>query len=61
MKTEDMPTRGFKVYIDEVGDPGFTFKEDDTVHGRAGSSEWFVLSAVLQPLELDHVLADVCR
>ncbi len=56
-----MPTRGFKVYIDEAGDPGFTFKEDDTVHGRGGSSEWFVLSAVLQPLELDHVLADVCR
>jgi hypothetical protein len=38
----------FNVYIDESGDEGFTFKENNT-----GSSRWFVLSAAITRSESD--------
>lgn len=38
----------FRIYIDEAGDEGFTFRPD-----RTGSSEWFVLSAVITRVEDD--------
>ncbi len=38
----------FKVYIDESGDEGFAFKAP-----RIGSSQWFVLSAVITRWEID--------
>lgn len=43
-----MPHPSFKIYIDESGDEGFAFKAP-----RFGSSQWFVLSAVITRWEID--------
>jgi hypothetical protein len=51
----------FNVYIDEAGDPGFTFKDGNLLNKNGESSEWLVLSAVLQPLESNFRLNEVCQ
>lgn len=38
------------VYIDESGDEGFTFRDPP----QKGSSDWFVLSAIITPFYMDH-------
>ncbi|MER9446804.1 DUF3800 domain-containing protein [Mesorhizobium sp. M0254] len=40
----------FLVYIDESGDEGFTFRP----YPNKGSSDWFVLTAVITPVYIDH-------
>src|SRR3981189_1911220 len=44
------PNSSFVVYIDEAGDTGFKFRNSD---GSKGSSEWFIVSAVVVREE-DH-------
>jgi Protein of unknown function (DUF3800) len=43
------PSYSHVAYIDEAGDEGFKFAVD----GKKGSSEWFVLSAVIVRTEID--------
>ncbi|MCK6448932.1 MAG: DUF3800 domain-containing protein [Planctomycetes bacterium] len=47
-------TCAFRVYIDESGDEGFVFNPDGS-----GSSEWFVLSAVVTRTANDRELIDL--
>jgi hypothetical protein len=46
---------GFRVYIDESGDEGFKFGSE----GQGGSSEWFVLSAVVIRACNDRAMMDM--
>jgi hypothetical protein len=50
----------FNVYIDEAGDVGFKFKDLDAAERKGESSEWLVISAVIQTLDSDSALADLC-
>ncbi|HWE01892.1 MAG TPA: DUF3800 domain-containing protein [Tepidisphaeraceae bacterium] len=43
----------FIVYIDESGDDGFKFNT-----GGSGSSEWFILSAVVIRARNDHMIRE---
>lgn len=44
----------YRVYVDESGDEGFVFRPD-----RSGSSDWFVLSAVIARTEHDPALIEL--
>ena len=44
----------YRVYVDESGDEGFVFRPD-----RSGSSEWFVLSAVVARASHDRSLIEL--
>ncbi len=46
----------FRVYIDESGDEGFTFRPN-----AGGSSEWFVLSGVVVRQEKDHAVVSTMK
>jgi hypothetical protein len=46
----------YRIYIDESGDEGFSFKPH-----AGGSSEWFVLSALIVRCENDHKLIESMR
>jgi len=48
----NMPSSS-KVYIDESGDDGFVFRPN-----AAGSSEWFVLSAIVIRYEKDFRIVE---
>lgn len=50
-----MPNR-FVAYIDESGDDGFAFPEQD---GGNGSSDWFVLSAIVTPVARDKEVIEL--
>jgi Protein of unknown function (DUF3800) len=44
--------RSFLAYIDESGDEGFVFKSAP----EKGSSDWFILSAVVVPTNQDNII-----
>ena len=46
----------FVIYVDESGDEGFKFKEK-----ASGSSEWFVLTAVITRKNSEPVLLETMR
>ncbi|MEF2549684.1 DUF3800 domain-containing protein [Aurantimonas sp. E1-2-R+4] len=45
----------FTVYIDESGDEGFTFRD----YPNKGSTDWFVLSAIITPSYRDHEIRTI--
>jgi hypothetical protein len=45
----------FTVYIDESGDEGFTFRP----HPHKGSSDWFILTAVVTPTSEDKKIREL--
>ena len=51
-----MPTHSFRVYVDESGDEGFVFRDDN-----GGSSRWLVLSAVVTRSEKDLAVVELMR
>ena len=43
-------TASFRAYIDEAGDEGFKFRREG---GRDGSSDWFVIAALITTAATD--------